>query len=698
MVFIGQAEFGKQTNYGPILLLVLFGLILSVIGFLIVVATVLGYDHYITDIVMIVYHWDKMEFYKHPGKPVRFSAVHRWFYELATALFVALFIYYANHKFNWPVIAFIVFVFIELLYQLRLKKYFRNSWYFTGILRNLPPMAYEITFAILITSLLYCMSPELGSFTPFHEYMFWPILAFFATLAFFGVLCRLRWKKYFQERWRFTGILKNDFEGRYRNQWDKWFKNPKFREKITGDAKKRKVRDFIKAFSPDSLTDVRWQNVSSDEMCELGKMAANLLRGKKIVLGADSRKNSHEMLRAFKKGYEKNKGKVADCGNHCTTPMIEYLGRKYALPAVMITASHLDETWQGIKITPEPEKKAEDEREKVKAGNRRKKALEDYVASFSKEDFKNLSLAVDYFEGSVARMFPEIAKRKGILISRAEELNAEMSGDYSLFPSLSPDPTIPENLGFVIKIMKTDDSELGVAFDGDGDRYVIILKRGKTVKAIDPVLFTAISAMYYEEPGIFVLDPFVVPAEKAVKAVKSREHDVVRVNRGRPNMIRTILNLKYKGKKVHKGVEGSYHTFDSKDFDDGIRQFLEFCRYYGKGIDIEEAKNLIGCDYTLEMRVECKDDELFREVTRKLVELYKKEKDVDTSDGVWVRDSFVMRQSSRENVVSFLFYGEDPRKEMERVRDVILPIYPQLAEDLERRFNIMEGQKKELYW
>lgn len=448
-----------------------------------------------------------------------------------------------------------------------------------------------------------------------------------------------------------------------------------------------KIDDLKRVFSYDGMTDARWQHVRLDEMYELGIEAAHLLQRKKIVLGADSRKTSHEMLKKFKEGYEKNGGDVIDCGNHCTTPMIEYLGHLYGLPSVMITASHLDETWQGIKIRPggTPKKEARN----------KKKAFEDYVESFPHDDFKGLSVTVDYFEGSAAGVFPVIAARNNICITEA--LNAGMTGDYTHIPSLSPDPTIPENLVHIVNAMENNGSHFGVAFDGDGDRHVIILRRNGKVRAIDPVLLVAVSAMHYKESGVFVLDPFVVPAEKVIA---STGHEMVRVQRGRPKVIAKILELTTHGKRVYKGMEGSYHGYDGEGFDDGMRQVLEFCTYLMDGIDIGKARELIGWDYTLEMRVECTNDGLFRDqVVPALVKLgHKRGLQVDTTDGVWVKDSFIARKSSRENAVAFLFYGRNSREEMEYVKDAISSVYLELADNLEEKFNVMQKQKEEFYW
>jgi len=79
LVFMGQIGFGEQTNLGPILLLALFGLILSVVGFFIVIALSLGHQNYIMNVVVILCCWGKSEFYRDWKKPVHYKEWHRLF-------------------------------------------------------------------------------------------------------------------------------------------------------------------------------------------------------------------------------------------------------------------------------------------------------------------------------------------------------------------------------------------------------------------------------------------------------------------------------------------------------------------------------------------------------------------------------------------------------------------------------------------
>ena len=123
LVFIGNVVFGESPDYGSAILLALFGFILSVIGFLIVVALLLGYQHHITDIDMVFYYWNKMEFYRHPPKPVHFGTAHRWFFEITIALFAVLLLSFHEHPSPSILVFIIIFILAETMYQLTWKRY-----------------------------------------------------------------------------------------------------------------------------------------------------------------------------------------------------------------------------------------------------------------------------------------------------------------------------------------------------------------------------------------------------------------------------------------------------------------------------------------------------------------------------------------------------------------------------------------------
>lgn len=178
LVFMLQAGYSHQMDFSLISALALFGLILSEMGFLVIIGASLGYVHYITDIVMIYYYWDTLEFYRHPAKPVYFAVLLRFFYEIMTALFAVLFLFYAY-----------------------------RIW----------------------TSLV-----------PFHEYLILLFVGFIIYTGM-EWLYKFKWREYFVENWYFIKTLRSDIEGYYRSEWKAWFKDPDFRRKIIKDARERGI-------------------------------------------------------------------------------------------------------------------------------------------------------------------------------------------------------------------------------------------------------------------------------------------------------------------------------------------------------------------------------------------------------------------------------------------------------------------------
>lgn len=174
--------FMRDTNNGLTLVLVSFGLILSVFGLFIVIALTQGHHNYITNIVTTCYRWDVMEFYANPKKAFYYKRVHRWFFEITIVLFAALTLYHGH-----------------------------QIW---------EPLAV------------------------FREHLIWLIGASVIIWITIKILYRCEWNAYTWDLRGYRKVLRNDIEGHYRNDWDTWFRDPKFPEfweKIVRDARKRGV-------------------------------------------------------------------------------------------------------------------------------------------------------------------------------------------------------------------------------------------------------------------------------------------------------------------------------------------------------------------------------------------------------------------------------------------------------------------------
>jgi phosphomannomutase/phosphoglucomutase len=86
-----------------------------------------------------------------------------------------------------------------------------------------------------------------------------------------------------------------------------------------------------------------------------------------------------------------------------------------------------------------------------------------------------MRIAIDCGNGVAGMLAPKLYRRLGCEV---EELYCEVDGG---FPNHHPDPSVPENLAELIQKVKSGKSELGIAFDGDGDRLGLVAKDGEII-------------------------------------------------------------------------------------------------------------------------------------------------------------------------------------------------------------------------
>ncbi len=141
LVFMSQIDYSQQINLGIALLLSIFLLAFSWLGFKVVISQSLGHLNYILNVLMILDRWNKTGFYKDPKKPFFLKRAYRNFYEYIIGFFAVLSLFYIFQIFNltkqrrdilfspllmilFIAVPFIVFYFIEnVLYRCKWKKY-----------------------------------------------------------------------------------------------------------------------------------------------------------------------------------------------------------------------------------------------------------------------------------------------------------------------------------------------------------------------------------------------------------------------------------------------------------------------------------------------------------------------------------------------------------------------------------------------
>lgn len=263
-----------------------------------------------------------------------------------------------------------------------------------------------------------------------------------------------------------------------------------------------------------------------------------------VAVGRDMRPDSGELAAALIRGLQAQGRDVVSIGE-VTSDMIYFaVGANHLAGGVMVTASHNPGEYNGIKFCREGAKPvgeetgllevrdladANDFEPAAKTGDvQEKDIVEDWVQhvlSFIDADkLKPLKIAVDAGNGMAGKIFPEL---EPYVPFEVEELYFELDGT---FPNHIANPLEPKNLIDVQAAIKQHGCDAGVAFDGDGDRAVLLDEHGEPLSG---TVLTALLAEYFLEkyPGRTVLHNAIC-GRAAVEAIKKAGGKPVRTRVG----------------------------------------------------------------------------------------------------------------------------------------------------------------------
>jgi len=234
------------------------------------------------------------------------------------------------------------------------------------------------------------------------------------------------------------------------------------------------------------------KTLDADVAYQIGQAfgTAALAKGEKaVVIGRDGRLSGPDLITALAKGLQSTGVDVIDLGV-VVTPMV-YFGTNVlgAASGIMVTGSHNPPDYNGFKMVLAGEAiygeaiqalyQAILKNEFVTgAGNYR---THDIKATYLERIIGDVKLqrpikiAVDCGNGVAGAFAADLYRGMGCEVI---ELFCEVDGT---FPNHHPDPAHPENLQDLIRCLQTTDAEIGLAFDGDGDRLGIVTKDGQII-------------------------------------------------------------------------------------------------------------------------------------------------------------------------------------------------------------------------
>jgi len=232
--------------------------------------------------------------------------------------------------------------------------------------------------------------------------------------------------------------------------------------------------------------------LTADVAYEIGRAIGSeaYYRGEQAVLvGRDGRLSSPDLAAAMIRGLKATGRDVRDLGQ-VPTPVL-YFATQYLdiNSGVMVTGSHNPSEYNGFKIVLGGETLAGEAidglRQRIASGDmltgegsvEEIEVLPDYIERIKSDVqvVRPIKVVVDCGNGVAGGAAPKLLRALGCEV---HELFCEIDGN---FPNHHPDPGKTENLAALIKAVQEQGAELGIAFDGDGDRIVIVSSKGEII-------------------------------------------------------------------------------------------------------------------------------------------------------------------------------------------------------------------------
>ena len=340
---------------------------------------------------------------------------------------------------------------------------------------------------------------------------------------------------------------------------------------------------------------------------------------KKVIVCRDGRLSSPDLVKSLKKGLLESGADVIDIGLG-PSPMLYYAAHHLMSDgAIMVTGSHNPSNHNGFKIMKGTVPFFGDDISDIgvrglnsdwsySSGSSKEYYIEDeYIQTLLKStkinNFKNdIKVVWDPGNGAAGDI---IKKLVGYLPGQHILINETIDGS---FPAHHPDPTDPKNLEEMISVVKDNKFDVGVAFDGDGDRLGLVSGNGNIIWG-DQIVALLSQEVLKDNPN----SPIIAD----VKASQTLFNEIKRLG-GDPIMWKTGHSfIKSKMKEISAPLAGemSGHIFFSDryyGYDDGIYAALRVLELISDNYTLDDfLKSLPKTFSTQEIKINCSDEVKF---------------------------------------------------------------------------------------
>ncbi|HEV7856054.1 MAG TPA: phosphomannomutase/phosphoglucomutase [Herminiimonas sp.] len=425
---------------------------------------------------------------------------------------------------------------------------------------------------------------------------------------------------------------------------------------------------------------------------DIGRAFGSAARAKNesvVVIGRDGRLSGPELAAALAEGLQSVGIDVIDLGI-VATPML-YLGTHVldAQSGIMVTGSHNPPDYNGFKMVLAGEaiygdtiqalyKAIVDKQFTEGKGSYRTYDIADTYLKRIAGDAKlarPMKIAVDCGNGVAGAFAGDLYRSLGCEVI---ELFCEVDGT---FPNHHPDPAHPENLQDLIKCLQETDAEIGIAFDGDGDRLGVVTKDGQIIYP-DRQLMLFAKDVLTRHPG-----------EQILYDVKCTRHLAPWIEQygGKPLMWKTghsLVKAKMRETGAPLGGEMSGHIF-FKDrwygFDDGMYAGVRLLELLSREKDPSAVLNALPQSVsTPELQLKLAEGESFPLIAKLQREAkFPGADQIITIDGLRVEypDGFGLARSSNTTPVIVMRFEAESQTVLDRIQGEFKRVIKEVKSD-----------------
>lgn len=408
------------------------------------------------------------------------------------------------------------------------------------------------------------------------------------------------------------------------------------------------------------------KDLTAEDAFNIGRAFGTMIEGKSVAVGGDVRLSTPVLKQELIKGLSMSGCKVIDIGI-LPTPAFYYAKRRLETYAgVMVTASHNPARYNGFKIAfgqlpvqeedmAHLEKITNDKDYRSGYGSIESNPMMEDYRKYIRSLFKPISgkfkVVIDAGNGVCGPVATKLFSELGY---ETVPLYCEPDGS---FPNREPNPAVAENLKYLQKVVVETKADMGIAFDGDGDRVAFVDENGDILSSERSIIIFAKHLFEKYGPGKVIYDHKCSTIVE--KEITKAGGIAIREKSGHAFIKRNFLLQN----AVMAGEISGHYFFRELAGDDGIYAALLMGEIMNdEGIKLSLLSSRIPDYYiTPDIRVPYPYDD--KEELLKSVKERFKEYPIDTLDGVRVifpRGWGLIRISVTEPMITMRFEGDTP--------------------------------------